>query len=99
MEIFFYFLNVENEIMNPERMLFTFYSFPSIESFLSPPVYTIVVSFMENGQLSESDSLEWAGDLAFLHLCILNVLKRRSVHSKILRPPGLKKKKSEFNAK
>lgn len=70
-----------------------------IESFLSPLVYMIVVSFMENGQLSESDSLEWAGDLTFLHLCILNVLKRRSFHSKILRPPGFKKKKSEFKAK
>lgn len=68
MEIFFYFLNVENEIMNPERMLLTFYSFPPIESFLLPLVYTVVVSFMENSQLSECDILEWVFFIFFIYV-------------------------------
>lgn len=57
-------------------MLFTLYSVFFIDSFLLPLVYTVVICFMDNTQLwafyTESDiklrSLEWAKELAFLHV-------------------------------
>lgn len=55
---FFYFLNDENETMNPGRMLSTLYSFPPTDSFLLPHVCTVVICLTGNSQLSESGGLE-----------------------------------------
>lgn len=71
---FFYFLNDENETMNPGRMLFTLYSFPPIDSFLLPHVYTVAVCLMGNSQLSEFGDLERP-----LFTYILKYLKNQKV--------------------
>lgn len=61
---------LREDVINP---LFSFFF---IDSFLLPLVYTVVICFMDNTQLwafsTESDtklrSLEWAEELAFLHV-------------------------------